>query len=202
MGWFAFGVLFNLRRGEAYLRWMQAGLPRVGERTTLRWLGTSVAELVIAKAKGPLRRLETLMVLAPRDIPWMWLIAALQGRRDTLIFRAQLGSPPPVSLELADPASWTGRMGLQEAERQGWEKQPYQQMQLMAPPGMLPMARLTLERIEPAARRLAPEFRRLGLHRDGAHLEVHLPFPDRQSTQAADFFEALQALARAVNERE
>jgi hypothetical protein len=42
MGWFAFGVIYNLRRGDKLLKWMQTGLPRIGTRTTFRWLGTSV----------------------------------------------------------------------------------------------------------------------------------------------------------------
>jgi hypothetical protein len=68
MGWFAIGVVYNLRRGEALLKWMQGGLPSIGQKTTFRWLGTSVAELVIAHAKKPFRRLETLLVLKPRDV--------------------------------------------------------------------------------------------------------------------------------------
>lgn len=94
MGWFAIGLIYNLRRGDAVLKWMQAGLPDIGPRTTFRWLGTSVAELVIAKAKNPFRRLETLLVLAPRDVFWMMIVSAFQGRHDTLIFRAILNSPP------------------------------------------------------------------------------------------------------------
>ena len=43
MGWFAFGVVYNLRRGDALLKWMQNGLPGIGQLTTFRWLGTSVA---------------------------------------------------------------------------------------------------------------------------------------------------------------
>ncbi len=79
MGWFAIGFIYNLRRGDAVLKWMQAGLPDIGPRTTFRWLGTSVAELVIAKAKNPFRRLETLLVLAPRDVFWMMIVSAFQA---------------------------------------------------------------------------------------------------------------------------
>ena len=67
MGWFALGMIYNLRRGDALLKWMQDGLPLIGQRTTFRWLGTSVAEMAIAQAKRPFHRLETLLVLRPRD---------------------------------------------------------------------------------------------------------------------------------------
>ena len=112
MGWFAIGVLYNLRRGDALLKWIQTGLPSIGQRTTFRWLGTSVAELVIAHAKKPFRRLETLLVLKPRDIFWMTFLASLQGRSDIVIFRAQLTTAPITDLELVDPKTWSGRATL------------------------------------------------------------------------------------------
>src|SRR5687768_12887129 len=90
MGWFAIGVVYNLRRGDALLKWMQSGLPSIGQKTTFRWLGTSVAELVIAHARKPFRRLETLLVLKPRDVFWMTILAYVQGREDIVIFRGQL----------------------------------------------------------------------------------------------------------------
>lgn len=200
MGWFAFGVIYNLRRGEALIRWMQSGLPRIGERTTFRWLGSSVAELVIAKGKGPVRRLETLVVLTPRDIPWLLLLAGMQGRRDTLIFRAQLGTPPLLDLELANPRSWTGRMALQQAAQRGWESRTYRDLQLMAPPGLLNLASTTLDRLQPQAHKLTNSYQRFSLRKSSPHLEVHLAFPDRDNADAVVFFEAFQSLARSVSE--
>src|ERR1041385_6674862 len=99
MGWFAFGVLYNLRRGDRLLKWMQAGLPGIGQKTTFRWLGTSVAELVIARAKKPFRRLETLLVFRPRDVFWMAILAYFQGRSDIVIFRAHLATTPVADLD-------------------------------------------------------------------------------------------------------
>lgn len=50
------------------MRWLQDGLPLVGEKTTLRWLGSSVVELKIQQAKAPFRSAEILFVLEPRDL--------------------------------------------------------------------------------------------------------------------------------------
>jgi hypothetical protein len=201
VGWFGAGIIYNLRHGEAMLRWMQAGLPRVGEKTTLRWLGTSVAQLIIARAKGPIRSLETLLVLAPRDVPWLWLISSLQGRRDTLIFRAQLGVPPLVELELVDPASWTGRAALSQALKNGWVSQPYHDLQLLASPGALPTAQETLDRLDSTVRAVSPHIRRFSLRRDTPHLELHIAFPDTRQTDANHFFDSLITLARVIGER-
>ncbi len=201
VGWFAFGILFNLRRGEHLLKWMQDGLTRIGPRTTFRWLGTSVAELGIAQAKRPFRRLDILVVLAPRDVFWMMILAAFQGRRDTLIFRAALSTPPYVDLELADPKAWTGREALRQVSQRNWEGQPYHGLQLMAPRGYLQLAVTTLDRLEVAMRRLSPRYLRLSLRKNAPNLEIHVPFPDVPEGNAPAYFEALCALAGETGER-
>jgi len=201
MGWFAFGVIYNLRRGEAVLKWMRDGMPRIGEKTTLRWLGTSVAELVIARAKSPFRKLDTLLVLKPRDVFWMTILSAIQGRDDVIIFRAQLGTPPLLDLELADPKTWSGRTALSQVAERGWEARPYKGLQLMAPKGLIDLASSTLDQLSGPMQMLASKFVRFGLRKDGNHMEIHLPFPDYRSTEASVYFEALRGLGKAVGER-
>lgn len=204
MGWFAIGVIYNLRRGEAVLKWMQAGLPSIGQRTTFRWLGTSVAELVIAQAKKPFRRLETLLVLRPRDVFWMTILAFFQGREDIVIFRAQLTTAPAVDLELVDPKSWTGRSVVQEVTDRKWESRSYQGLQLMAPAGLLDYAGQTLDRLSVPMQRLSNRYVRLSLRRDASrpNLELHMPFPAYRTLDARGYFEALRGLARAISERD
>lgn len=202
IGWFAYGVLFNLRRGDALLKWMQPGLARIGARTTFRWLGTSVAELGIQQAKNPFRRLDTLLVMAPRDVFWMQAIAAVQGRRDTLIFRAVLSTPPFIDLELADPKTWTGRTALGQASQRNWDRREYRGLELMAPRGSLDLAASTLDRLGAPLEKLSPRYARLSLRRSAPNFELHLPFPGHRTTNAVDYFEALRELARAVGERD
>jgi hypothetical protein len=204
MGWFAIGVLYNLRRGEALLKWIQNGLPNIGQRTTFRWLGTSVAELVIAHAKKPFRRLETLVVLKPRDIFWMTILATLQGRNDIVIFRGQLTTAPLADLEFVDPNSWSGRAALKEIQQRKWESRTYKDMQLWAPQGLLDLAASTLDRLSVPMEKLSTRYARFGLRRDasGPNLEVHVPFPEYRTEDAHNYFEALRDLARAVSERE
>ncbi len=201
MSWFAFGVIFNLRRGEVLLKWMQAGLPAIGPRTTFRWLGTSVAELGITQAKKPFRRLDILLVLAPRDVFWMMILSIFQGRRDTVIFRAATTTPPFLDLELADPKSWSGRAALKDVTNRNWESRPYQDMQLMAPRGHLDLAAATLNQLVAPMQKLSQRYTRLSLRKNTPNLEIHVPFPDHRTTNAANYFEALRSLAQAVGER-
>src|SRR5881396_1229899 len=51
--WFALGTQLNVRRGNRVLAWLQEGLPALGPRATLRWLGSSVAALSIVQPAAP-----------------------------------------------------------------------------------------------------------------------------------------------------
>lgn len=203
MGWFALGVVYNLRRGDALLKWMQNGLPMIGQRTTYRWLGTSVLELVIAHAQKPFRRLETLLVLKPRDIFWMTILAYFQGRDDLVIFRAQLSTPPPLDLELVDPKTWSGRGALKQVLERKWERKTYRDMELLAPKGTLDLAAESLDQLAVPMQNVSPRYARLSLRRDASksNLELHVPFPEYRAVNADRYFESLRALARAISER-
>ena len=204
MGWFAFGVVYNLRRGDALLKWMQNGLPRIGQRTTFRWLGTSVAELIIAHAKKPFRRLETVLVLKPRDVFWMTIIAYFQGRDDIVIFRAQLSTAPLVDLELVDPKTWSGRNALNQLTERKWESRAYQDMELLAPKGLLDLATTVLDKLAVSMQKLTPRYARFSLRRDASrpNLELHMPFPAYHTSDASHYFDALRDLAHNIGERD
>lgn len=201
MGWFAIGMIYNLRRGDKILKWMQDGLPLIGQKTTFRWLGSSVAEMGIAKAKRPFQRMDTLLVLKPRDVFWMTIIALFQGRDDVLIFRAALSTPPLLDLELADPKTWSGREALGKATRRGWEGTDYHGLRLMSPKGLINLAASTVDRLAAPMQTLSPRFVRLGLRKTSPNMEVHLPFPNPKDTDAKAYFQSLCDLGRAVGER-
>lgn len=201
MGWFAIGMIYNLRRGDKILKWMQDGLPLIGQRTTFRWLGTSVAEMGIAKARRPFHRMDVLLVLKPRDVFWMTIIALLQGRDDVLIFRAALGTAPLLDLELADPKTWSGRESLSKVTQRGWEGTDYHGLRLMAPKGLINLAVSTVDRLAGPMQALSPRFVRLGLRKTTPNMEVHLPFPDPREVDARSYFQSLLDLGRAVGER-
>lgn len=203
MGWFAVGMVYNLRRGDALLKWMQSGLPQIGQRTTFRWLGSSVAELIITHAKKPFRRLETLLVLKPRDIFWMTILAQMQGREDIVIFRAHLHTAPLLDLELVDPKTWSGRNALKQVVERRWESKPYQDLQLLAPRGFLDLATMGLDKLAVPMHKLSPRVARFSLRKDPSqpNLELHVPFPAYQTSDATEYFQALRDLARVIGER-
>lgn len=133
VGWFAAGTHTNVRRGEDALRWLQHGLPLVGEKTTLRWLGSSVVELKISQAKPPFREAEVLVVLEPRDVAPLWWVARLRGRRDLFVFRATLNKRPRLELEARDTKSWTLGSPDQRIQSDQWSSQSVPPLTIHSP---------------------------------------------------------------------
>ena len=109
MLWFALGTQVNIRKGNDLLRWLQDGLPILGRRTTMRWLGSSAVQLGIVEPGSPFREATVIVVLEPRDVSFLWAFARWRGRRDFVIFRASLERAPRFTMEVRDPRGWTGR---------------------------------------------------------------------------------------------
>ena len=117
VAWFAAGTIWNVHAGRNLMRWMQDGLPVLGSRTTVRWLGSTVAEMKINEAKPPFASVTVVIFLEPRDLPW-WPVSRSLGRRDTLIIRGALRRAPAADFEALDPASWSGRDALPRVPRE------------------------------------------------------------------------------------
>jgi len=200
MGWFAFGVLWNIRRGNAVLRWMQGGLPRLGEKTTLRWLGSSAVALGIAKARSPFRQVDLLLVMEPRDVPWLWLLAHARGRRDMLIVRGQLTSAPRYEFDLLAPGSWSERES-NRGDARRWESEPLGGAEFRAPAPTRSLSRQLAPDALEAARKVQPNVWRLSSRRESPQLELHVPLPNPKRADAPQFFDALRALAEQMGGR-
>jgi hypothetical protein len=201
MGWFAFGVIFNIRRGNAVLKWMQSGLPRIGEKTTLRWLGSSAVELGIAKAKPPFRKIELLLVMEPRDVPWFWLLARARGRRDMLIIRGQLNNAPQFEFDLLTPNSWSERETIGRREGRQWEVETLSATHFRAPAATRSLSRQLAPALLESAHNVAPIIWRLSSRREHPQIELHIPLPDPKQNDALEFFRAVRGLAEQMGKR-
>ena len=173
MLWFALGTQRNIRKGNELLRWLQTGLPMLGRRTTLRWLGSSAVELGIATAEAPFRDATVVIVLEPRDVSFLWAYARSRGRRDFLIVRANLRRAPRFSMDVGDPRGWTGRPDAAEAGARtvAW---PEGCIALIGPGADEALIRSTWDRLGKASEGVW----RLTVQPVVPHLEVHLRPPD------------------------
>jgi hypothetical protein len=192
VAWFAAGTIWNVRVGRELMRWMQGGLPLLGERTTVRWLGTSAVEMVIRDGRPPFASATLVIFLEARDTPWMWALGRSRGRRDTLIIRGVLRRPAKVEFEALDPASWSGRDALPRVPANWRVRQPE------APAGLVihyetDAGLKESNELLAVAQRAKMEVRRLSLRRTEPNFQLHVQLPDgRQPARA--FFETVHSL--------
>ena len=188
VAWFAAGTIWNVHAGRSLMRWMQDGLPVLGSRTTVRWLGSTVAEMKISEAKPPFASVTVVIFLEPRDLPW-WPISRSLGRRDTLIIRGALRRAPAADLEALDPASWSGRDALPRVPRE-WPVREDGLVVHYESTAALKHAEALLER----SQRAGLTIWRLSVRRTEPNFQLHVPLPDRQRP-AREFFEAVHGLS-------
>src|SRR5438132_5758305 len=171
VGWFAVGTHYNVRKGHDAMRWLQDGLPLIGEKTKLRWLGSSVVELKIQQAKPPFRQADVLVVLEPRDVAPIWAAARLRGRRDLFIFRGILRSQPRQELELLDTTAWSTHGRERQLKKDNWTPVPVSPPQVAYAPQQSAAAS---ELAAAAAVDGCPPVR-LAVHRTEPNFEVQWP---------------------------
>jgi hypothetical protein len=200
MGWFTLGTQRNISRGNRLLAWLQDGLPALGPRTTLRWLGSSVAELRIAEPRSPYREAVVMVVLEPRDLGALWAMSRARGRRDFVVLRLSLVRAPRWEADLIDPSAWTaGHQRLDDTAldaRDSWTDGSGRAIRV-ADDG-----RADIEALRTHWDRLAQDSGgawRVSVRSTVPHLEVHLlPPSDLEVASARRLFAAVGALASSV----
>jgi hypothetical protein len=193
VGGFALGTHRNVRRGHDAMAWAQGGLPLVGEKTTLHWLGSSVLQLKIQNAKRPFREAEILFVLEPRDIAPLWWLARARGRRDLFIFRSRLQKLPELEFEAFAPAAWSARGREAHLRRQKWHP--------VAAPGSLvayaPETPPSNALLDVATLSGCPLLR-FSIQRSDPNFEVHWPLAELQKLPASAVFETLRKIGEQI----
>jgi hypothetical protein len=200
MIWFTIGTQRNVSRGNRMLEWLQDGLGSLGPRTTLRWLGSSVAELKIIQPRSPYREAMVLVVLEPRDLGALWALSRRRGRRDFIVFRLSLARAPNVRADLIDPAAWTAddsRSDEPEPDRQGnWTDAAGREITLRHD-GAVDLHRL--EAHWNALSRDSGGAWRLSVRTTVPHVEVHLLAPNVEEASSRRLLDEVGELARSLS---
>jgi hypothetical protein len=194
VGWFAVGTQLNVRKGETVLKWLQDGLPLIGEKATLRWLGSSAVELKIEDARAPFRSAQVLVLLEPRDVPLIWWYFRLRGRRDLFIFRGELRSGPRRELEVLDVAAWSARRAYARVKADQWPA-------VNAPAPLSAFAAQASTDASAAIRAAALDgcpLARLSLRRSEPNLEIQWPLDELRKHSAREVVEAIQKAAQST----
>jgi len=195
--WFALGTGRNIRKGNELLRWLQGGLPLLGRRTTMRWLGSSAVRLEIVDPVAPFREAEVVVVLEPRDVVVLWAWARAHRRRDFLIVRARLQRAPRFELVAADPHGWTGRDAHRGMDPEAWSFADWADPPVRVAHGPGADADAT-RRMWDRLTLASGGVWRLSVRRAPPHLEVHVRPPDTGAVTAERLFRAVTELARAA----
>ncbi|MGD2143010.1 MAG: hypothetical protein PVF54_00885 [Anaerolineae bacterium] len=120
--WYAAAHIYNRRRGRRLRSWLEDGLDALDGERTSGWIGSPAAgaRINITRARSPFRRLEITMLLENREIPLLWLLDYLRGKRDRTTIRATLRSPSPGEVTVSS----RGRTELQ-GESWTWLEGPH-----------------------------------------------------------------------------
>ena len=192
VGWFAIGTHLNVRKGESVLKWLEDGLPLIGEKTTLRWLGSSAVELKIEDAKAPFRSAQVLVLLEPRDVPFLWWFFRLRGRRDLLLFRGELRSNPRREFDAFEPGAWSARGAAVRVKEWASVPAPAPLTAFASQRSTDPSAAIraaTLDGCSPL---------RVALRRGEPNLEIHWPLDDVRKHSSREVIEAIQRTTQSA----
>jgi len=200
MLWFTWGTQRNISRGNELMRWLQSGLPVLGRRATVKWLGSSAVELGIVEPARPFAEATVVVVLEPRDVPWFWALSRRRGRRDFLILRARLERSPGLELEAGDASGWTGGDAIRALEEAAWLTADWGRpgLRVLHASGSDPgLVRPVFDWLDESSRGVW----RLSVRREPPHLEVHVLPPEVAAggeMDARTILEAFAELARLV----
>lgn len=196
--WFTFGTQANIRKGNRLLEWLQGGLSLLGHRTTLRWLGSSVAELRIVQPAAPFREATVMVVLEPRDLGAIWALSRSRGRRDFLILRLSLVRSPLYRADALDPRAWTaGHLadGDPPARESTWTDGAGATVHLRYDPELdSERVRRLWERVA----RVSGGAWRVSVRPTVPHLEIHLLPPDPDAVSARALLEEVRDIATGL----
>jgi hypothetical protein len=99
------GFYYNRQQALKVLTWLNEGLGTLGAVTAGEKLPgmASGGRLEVKRAEAPIKRVEAVYLLAPRENLLFWLFHILQGKRDELILWVTYQSKPEQDVEVARP---------------------------------------------------------------------------------------------------
>ena len=99
------GFYYNRQRAGQIFAWLKEGLETLGPVSAGEKLPgmASGGRLEVKRAAAPIKRVEAVYLLAPRENLLFWLFHILQGKRDELILWVTYQFKPEQEIEIARP---------------------------------------------------------------------------------------------------
>jgi hypothetical protein len=192
--WYAAGHVYNRGRGLRFRRWLEAGLSALEGEREAGWIGSpaSGARINVRRAKRPFRRLQVTLLLENREIPLLWLLDRLRGRRDRIILRGTLRSPRRGEVRVTSDGSAGAEAGLADGLTT-WQGGRHGLSVTYRGPKGQPMA----DALEPWLDTYGPYVRRLHWRQEDPHINLQLKTTGLLETKAETLFTDLSSALRA-----
>ncbi len=189
------GYYYNRQRAERIFRWLKQGLSTLGEVSLGDKLPgmASGGRLEVNKPATPLRSVEAVYLLAPRENPLFLIFHLLQGRGDELIVWVNYQAKPEQSIEVARPRDRQFTKRLNEKDKPALtmlESVDGLQVAVETRPGAP-----SVPKVQALISHYPSSVIRLVLRPDKPHLYLRTNLRIMQRTSAADFFATLKDLA-------
>ncbi len=183
------GSVSNRKRGVEIALWMKRGLDKViGEVSYAKWMGgaSTGAQMVVAKANEPFRRVETAFLLEAREVAPVWWYQRLKGRRDAMVVHGALRSRPRGKIA-------SSLKGAPQADFEG-EIRKFGNLHVLCTPALCKHAPLVrfLEKY-------ADDLRALSLQPKQPHLFVKVNLPRIRSLPPEEFWRDLSEAFKLPN---
>ena len=189
------GFYYNRRRAEQVLAWLHEGLKiygpiSIGEKIPGMATG---GRLEVKRGIAPIRRVETVYILAPRENLFFWLFHRLQGKSDEVIVWITYQSKPEQDVEVARRGDRQFESRLKDANKKsltvtdGPHGLAFASEQKKG--GMLP------EKVHALLDRYGSVVYRLALRNNKPHLFLRVNLRVMKLGSSPEFFTALRELA-------
>lgn len=195
VAWYVAGHLYNRRRGLRIRSWLEAGLGALDGEVEAGWIGSpaSGARVNVRRAKPPFRRLEITLLVENREIPLLWLLDRLRGRRDRIIIRGTLRSPRRGEVKVASDRS------IDQEARSLDRLTPWQE----GPHGLSvgyrgPEGQRMVTALEPWLKAYGSHLRRLYWRKQDPHINLQLRIAGLLETKAETFLTDLSTALRVT----
>ena len=194
--WYVVGWQINRRHGRRLLQWILQGLRPFGGQITVSRLGTSGFQVNVRKAQAPFKRLETTILLQPREMLLLWIFNLLRGGADYLVLKGTLRASPRGEVEVIKKRGRLARRVLKGLDEKAWARQKTASGLVIACRGK--QGQQQADAVSHLVEDLSPRLLRLSLSKKAPHILASLSLAGLDEQSALLLLSSLQDLAQTV----
>jgi hypothetical protein len=194
--WFLAGNELMRRRGRSLALWCKRSLDPLGGKQAIQWITLHSFRLEVEDLKAPFQSGKLTGLVESLDVPIIWLVNRINGRRDMVLLQLVLRQQPIWGLEVFRTKSVLAGDARQLAREEGWGEEPFEEFRLASVAGDTPrkFARELLSVLGDQR----PNLLRLAIRRRGLHLTLALNVPDHNGFSPGQFSNLIGRLANAT----